>query len=139
LDDIGRSGDTPLTEPDVIRYQTDYVRRLLVERHHIYAKVLNPGGSIILTSTARVDDERPEEYASTIGSLFHVELMDLDASIKKAVWEKRISKDELAAMLSWVDGMTSQQAAVYLHATGAAAIRQRRSRGITKLTETMNE
>jgi hypothetical protein len=130
---------SPLGEPDAIKYTTDYVRRLLVERHHIYAKLYNPGGSVILTSTARVDSERGTEYTSMIGSTFHLDLIELDTALKEAIDSGDFNKDEIEALLTWVDGMNSQQAAHYLHAAGPVTIRKRRSRGVRKLTDTLND
>jgi hypothetical protein len=78
------------------------------------------------------------EYTSQIGSTFHLDLIELDLALKEAISSKEFSKDEIEALMTWVDGMNSQQAAHYLHSTGPVAIRKRRSRGIGKLTVALN-
>jgi hypothetical protein len=118
--------DYTLTEPEVIKHQRDNVLRLLVERHHIWAKVYNPGGSVILTATDRVDHERPTGYRTEVGNPDHLDLIDLDKSIRDAMKQGVLSKQDLVSMLLWVDSMTDEQAAVYLHSKGSSRIRYSR-------------
>lgn len=114
-------------------YTTEYVRRLLAERHHIYAKLYNQGGSVILTATALVDQDRGVEYSTEIGNSFHLDLIELAQQMKG------LPKDQLRAMMTWMDGMNSQQAATLLHAKGATTIRKRRERGYAALTRKLND
>lgn len=139
MDYIASPSSLPLEgEPRAIRLTNDYVRRLLVERHFIYGSLLNPGGSVILRNDA-ADTERGEEYSSAIGSSFHLDLIDLDNALREAIADGDITKEELQAILTWVDGMNSQQAAVYLGIPhGAVRIRKRRSRAINTLQERLN-
>lgn len=120
-------------------YTTEYVRRLLIERRHIYEKLYNPGGSIILRGHALVDHDRPIGYSTEIGNTFHLDLIQLDEEFEKAVKDRTLTKKQIAALLTWADGMTSQQAADYLHAKGAVAIRRLRSKGTRRLQERLND
>ena len=119
-------------------YTTDYVKRLLIERRYIYAKLENPGGSVILRASDIVDHDRPVGYSTEIGNTFHLDLIDLEIELQRLVDEKHCSKKEIQAMLTWADGFTAQQAADYMHATGAVNVRKLRSRGLRKLQEQIN-
>lgn len=138
MDHTTGTSHSPLSEPEAMRYVNDYVRRLLIERHHIYARLLNPGGSIILNAKSRADSESGDGYASMIGSSFHLDMMELDMALKQS----GLKPHEIQALLTWVDGMTSQQAAVYLSARGSITsktIQKRRERALEKLTRKMND
>ena len=125
-------------EPDEIRFTPEYVKRLLVERHPIYAKLYNPGGSVILKSSDVVDHDRPLGYSTQIGNSFHLDLIELAKELQDAVDEGVITRSEVKAMLTWADGMTSAQAANYLHATGSSNVRKLRERGKKKLQERLD-
>jgi hypothetical protein len=133
LDDTIGAGDA-LSE-----YTTEYVRRLLIERRHIYGKLYNPGGSIILRSHEMVDHERPTGYSTDIGNTFHLDLIQLEVEFEQAIESGEITKKQVAALLTWADGMSSQQAADYLRSRGAVNIRRLRSKGTKKLQERMND
>lgn len=122
-----------------VRYDSGYVRRLLLERHHIYAKLTNPGGSIILRGTALVDHDRPLGYSTEIGSDFHLDLIELGMVFDYLIEEKGLTKKEIRTLLTVLDGMDSRQAAEYLNATGTVSVRKVRERGIRKLRDTFNE
>jgi hypothetical protein len=138
LADISSTRGTSLEDPEVINYTNNYVRRLLAEAVYVYAKLYNPGGSVILTSTGLIDADRTYEYTSMIGNPFHLDLIEL--------MEKMgcLSKKEQEALWAWAEGLTPAQAAQYLHSRGsvtikADALRKRRERGIHTLTESFNE
>ena len=114
-----------------------YVRRLLTERSYIYAKLYNPGGSVILRNHALVDHERPLGYSTEIGNSFHLDLIDLEMEFKSLVREGVMSQKEINAMLTWAEGLTSQQAADYLHAKGPVSVQKLRERGVRKLQDRM--
>lgn len=132
MDDFTRASS------NVGEYTTDYVKRLLIERRYIYAKLYNPGGSVILRASDIVDHDRPVGYSTEIGNTFHLDLIDLETELQKLVDEKHCSKKEIQALLTWADGFTAQQAADYMHATGAVNVRKLRSRGMRKLQEQIN-
>jgi len=111
---------------------------LLIERRYIYAKLYNPGGSVILRASDIVDHDRPVGYSTEIGNTFHLDLIDLNMELQKLVDEKHCSKKEIQALLTWADGFTAQQAADYMHARGAVSVRKLRSRGLRKLQEQIN-
>jgi hypothetical protein len=139
VDDITSTSDLVATlEPDEIRFTPEYVKRLLVERMYIYAKLHNPGGSVILRNTDVVDHDRPLGYSTQIGNSFHLDLIELEKELQDAVDEGTITRSEVEAMLTWADGMTSQQAAYYLHETGSSNIRKLRERGKKKLQERLD-
>ena len=118
---------------------TEYVKRLLIERHYIYAKLHNPGGSIILRASDIVDHDRPVGYSTEIGNNFHLDLIELEHALDRLISEGTISKAEVDALLTWADGMNSQQAADFLHAKGSVAIRKRRERGLKKVQDKLSE
>lgn len=96
---------------------------------------------MILTATGRVDHDRGTDYSSEIGSSFHLDLVELDEKLESMVADGSMSIKEYEALLSWADGMTSQQAAHFLYARGSVPddlIRKRKSRGVRKLVEGMN-
>ena len=124
-------------DPDAIRYTNDYIRKLLAEAVYIYAKLQNPGGSIILTSTALIDADRGYEYSSDIGNVFHLDLIELSEQMR------RLSRKERDSLWAWAIGLSPQQAAMYLQARGTVrlgpdAIRKRRQRSVNALTENLN-
>lgn len=120
-------------------YTTDYVRRLLIERRHIYEKLYNPGGSIILRGHALVDKDRPVGYSTDIGNTFHLDLIQLDIEFSEAVAKKELTPKQIKALLTWADGMTSQQAADYLRVRGAVNIRRLRSKATKRLKDRLND
>lgn len=131
--------DNTVGSRDPLGYTNDYVRRLVIERRHIYERLYNPGGSVILRSHALVDNERPVGYSTDIGNNFHLDLIQLDIEFREAVKAKELTHKQIAAILTWADGMTSQQAADYLGAKGPASIRRLRSKANKKLRERLND
>lgn len=118
-------------------YTTDYVRRLLVERRYIYAKLTNQGGSIILRDSDVVDHDRPTGYSTEIGNSFHLDLIQLEVELQGMVDRKEYTRREIDALITWADGMSARDAAYYMHARGAVSVRQMRSRAARKLQRQM--
>ena len=117
-------------EPGAVKVTSRYLRRLLIESPYIYAALLNPGGSIILTGTAATTDGTTQ-YTSDIGSDAHLDLVEVTQYLRED-----FSKEEIDALWSWAEGMNSQQAAHYRDAKGGA-LRKRRERAVNKLEKTM--
>jgi hypothetical protein len=86
-----------------------------------------------------VDHDRPLGYSTEIGNSFHLDLIDLQVQFTELVESNGLSKKELNAMLTWADGMTSQQAADYLHARGPVSVQKLRERGVRKLQEKIDD
>ncbi len=140
MDHIDSTSRTRLgDDPDVIKYTTEYVRRLLAEAAYVYAAIENQGGSVILTNTGLVNSDRTFDYSSQIGNQFHLDLIEL-----QQLMDTVCSKGEKDALIAWANGLTQSQAAIYLQSTGGikvkgATLRKRRERGIHDLTDNMNE
>lgn len=111
-------------------YTPDYVRRLLVERHHILAALTNQGGSIILRGTAATT-EQAMTYSTLIDNDYHLDLLDATEFIGS------LPADQRKALLMWADGLSSQQAADWFHVT-PSAIRMRRKRAIEQVAGEMS-
>lgn len=112
-------------------YNSDYLRKLLVERPYIRARLENAGGSVILTGVA-ADTESLSEYSSQIGSSFHLDLIEAEMLLRELPQEQQV------ALAQWAAGLTPKQAAMYTNVKGTVT-RKRRQRGIETLTEKMNE
>ncbi len=119
-------------EPESVKYTNDYVKRLIIEFHYIYARLLNPGASIVLRGSA-ADTERGQLHSTEIGSSFHLDLIELQKELKK------LPVNERKALITWALGLTSQQASVFLGARGAVRIRKRQERGKKTLVKGLNE
>lgn len=132
MDNISSTSDSGGLEPNAIRFTNSYVRRLLAERHHIRAKLENPGGSIVLRASTLIDGQPREDYSSQIGNNFHLDLIEIEDQLSE------IPKDQVESLLTHMDGMNSQQAAYYLNARGGVTIRQRRKRAIDRLVGKLN-
>ncbi len=112
-------------------YSNDYLRKLLVERPRIRAKLENPGGSIIMTGVSAMT-EQASEYSPQIGSSAHLDLIEMELHFDA------LPRDQQDALLQWALGMTAQQAAYYNDVKGSV-FRKRRQRGIEKMVESMND
>ena len=124
--------------PEALKYTNKYVRRLLMERHNIRARLENPGGSVVLTASALVDAERGEEYSCSIGSAFHLDLIEAETQINDLIGSRTITKRQAAALLSWFDGLDTLQASKFLQIE-PSTIRNTRSQALNKVTKGMNE
>jgi hypothetical protein len=120
-------------EPKTLRYTSDYVRRLLLDRHYVYARLLNPGSSIILSSkAAELERGLEDEYSSVIGSTWHLDMIDLAQQLAE------LPKGDVDALLSYIDDMSSNEASRYFNARGSVSIRKKRQRAIERLREKLN-
>lgn len=115
-----------------------YIRKLLVERFYVYARLFNPGGSIILRASDIVDHDRPTGYSTEIGNNFHLDLIELEQEFNNLIDEGILTQKEVEAILSWSQDLTPHQAADYIHSKGNASLRKMRSRGVTKLHERLS-
>lgn len=120
-------------------FSLDYVRRLLIERVYIYAKLHNPGGSVILRGSDSVDPDRPLGYSTQIGNMFHLDLIELESQFNKAIEEGDLTKKQVDSILTWADGMSSRDAADYLHAKGPVSVQKMRQRAVRKLQRRLDE
>lgn len=112
-------------DPPVVRFTNDYLKRLLIERHYIRARIENPGGSVILMGVAATT-EQMSEYSASIGNAFHLDLIGAEQFVAK------LSEGDQLTLMQWVDGLTSHQAASFSSVT-PASIRQRRHRIVKRL------
>ena len=115
-----------------------YVRKLLIERVYIYAKLHNPGGSIILRGSDSVDPDKPLGYSTEIGNMFHLDLIELEQQFNQAIEEGDLTRKQVEAILTWADGMSSRDAADYLHAAGPTSIQKMRERASNRLQERLD-
>jgi hypothetical protein len=123
--------DVGYGEPTALRFTSAYLRRLIIEAPYIYAKVTNPGGSIVLQGTA-ASTESLNDYSSEIGNSYHSDL--IDAAI---ILQERFSKDEREALYSWATGLNSKEAAALTQVKGNV-IRKRRQRAVEKLARELS-
>lgn len=112
-------------------YTNDYLRKLLIERPRIRAKLENPGGSVILAGAA-ASTEQSTEYSSQIGSGPHLDLIEMEQELASLPEEQRV------ALIAWATGVTPREAAMYFSAKGAV-LRKRRERGVRALADKMND
>jgi hypothetical protein len=125
--------DTSSTGSHLGDYTTEYVRRLILERAFIYAKLYNPGGSVILRTSDIVDHDRALGYSTEIGNTFHLDLIELEMALQELVDNKLYTKKEIESLLTWFDGMSARDAADYMHTRGAVNVRAMRKRALRKL------
>ena len=111
-------------------YSNDYLRKLLVERPRIRAKLENPGGSLILTGVSAMTDQS-NEYSPQIGSSSHLDLIEMELHLQE------LPVDQQQALMDWALGISAQQAA-YFNDVKGSVFRKRRQRGIEALSESMN-
>lgn len=131
MDDANRAGRMTYGEQErAARYTTDYVRRLLIERHHIRAALTNTGGSVILMGVAATT-EQPQSYSSVVGNDYHLDLLEAEKVISE------LPADQRAALLAWADGMSSKQAADWFHVK-PGALRMRRMRTMERVAQEMS-
>lgn len=99
----------------MVRWTTRYLKRLLMERSAIRARLENPGGSIILMASEQLDNN---PYTPVMGNDFHLDLIEAEEVINSLPVTDRI------ALLDWVHSLTPAQAEDYIRARGPV---QRRS------------
>ena len=119
-------------EPDSLRTTTAYLKRLLVERHLIRAKLENPGGSVIVSAAKRVETDALVDYSSVIGNTFHLDLVDAEEILS------HLPADERQRLLAWCDGLTAREAAQFA-SVKPGALHKRNQRSLVKITEQLND
>lgn len=122
----------PWEVPRSVLYTSAYLKRLLIERHSIRARLENPGGSVILGATKKLETEQMEDYSAVIGNTAHLDLLDAERVVNT------LPKDERYRLLMWVDGLSPSTAAEYA-SVKPGTVRTRGSRVAKKVTESMNE
>lgn len=116
---------------------TEYIKKLLIERHAIRAALENPGGSIITAGPARAADaDEVPSYSSVVGNDYHLDLLSAEQEVNKLPLQDRIE------LLAWCDGLTPKQAAQWaniksgsVRSTSSAATRKRTNKSLEKLVE----
>lgn len=121
----------PYIEPSVFRFTNDYVKRLLIERYRIRARLENPGGSVILQNVAATT-EQLQEYSQTIGNTFHLDLIDAEDYVRK------LNKADRKLLTDWINGLTAEKAAEY-YQVKPKALQKRRERVIAHMKEALIE
>ena len=124
-------------EPRSVNWTTDYLKKLLIERHNIRAAIENPGGSIISGGAAQAADaDQLPSYSSEVGNTFHLDLLEAEDQVRRLEARDRIE------LLAWCDGLTPKQAAEWANVRGGRiksnhyeAARKRIQRTIKSVTE----
>jgi hypothetical protein len=127
-------------EPEIVDWTTEYLKKLLTERHYIRAALENPGGSIIVQSTRAAEADQLSSYQSFIGNGAHLDLLSAEQQVNRLELHERIE------LLAWCDGLNPREAATFanihggkIRATSPAAIRKRRERATTNVVEALND
>lgn len=120
------------TEPQVLRFTSKYIRKLIVEAPYIYERLYNPSGSIILHQHATTPSYMTS-YSTSIGNSFHNDLIDVSI-----ILNKNFSQEERRLIYDWAMGLNSKQAADYYGVTGNV-VRKRRQRVVKKLRSQIDE
>lgn len=101
-------------QPAALRFIGRKERKYLLERHHIRAKLFNPGGSVLLTASALVDADRTEMYSGQVGSEAHLDLLESEQEIQNLLNAGLISVKDLLDILEWFDSFDALAASKYL-------------------------
>lgn len=129
----GRSLAELLGDPPVVRWTTRYLKRLLIERSAIRARLENPGGSIILMASEQLDQS---PFTPVMGNDFHLDLIEAEEVINELPLADRI------AILDWVHSLTPAQAEEYLAVRGPVkrrSIQRQAERKAEVVVETLND
>jgi hypothetical protein len=118
-------------EPYAVGDLTRYLRRLIIERPYIRARLENPGGSILLMPTSNPDQV---SYGAAIGNDAHLDLIEADM-----VLEREFSQGERDTFEQWAAGFTSEQAADYNRVKSGPIIRKRRQRVLDKMEDRLGQ
>lgn len=119
----------PRTSTPVGRYSSpvtrtnDYIKRLLIERPRIRARLENPMAAEPGTDMA--------EFSANIGNPFHLDLLAAEEYVKG------LRPEDRKTLTDWVNGVTSEQAGLY-HDVRPQTIRMRRKRVIDKMKEALD-
>lgn len=100
-------------EPQAVRWTTDYLKKLLIERHNIRAAIENPGGSIITGGAAQAADaDQLPSYSSEMGNTAHLDLLEAEREVRTLEARDRME------LLAWCDGLSPKQAANWANIRG---------------------
>lgn len=128
-----RSLSELLGDPPVVRWTTRYLKRLLIERPAIRARLENPGGSVILLVHEQTG-ENP--FSQFMGNDFHLDLIEAEQEVLSLPAKDRI------ALLDWVHGLPEAQMEEYLEARGPVkrrSIQRQAERKADRIVETLND
>lgn len=127
-------------EPEVVGWSTEYLLRLMIERHYIRAALENPGGSIIVSATRAAEAEQLATYQSFIGNGFHLDLLSAEQQVNGLELHERIE------LLAWCDGLNTREASYLanihggrIRSTSPAATRKRRQRAAENVVEALED
>lgn len=119
-------------EPKSVRWTTAYLKRLLIERHAIRAKLENPGGSVIVSSARKAETDATTDYSAVIGNDYHLDLLDAELVVNELPVLERLR------LLLWCDGLNPTEAAQFA-SVRPAALRKSRERTSKKIVEQLND
>jgi DNA-directed RNA polymerase specialized sigma24 family protein len=141
----GRTNEVSVTayysDPRSIRWTTEYLKKLLIERHGIRAALENPGGSIVAGGVAQAADaDQLPAYSSVVGNDAHLDLLEAEREVNTLDVQDRIE------LLAWCDGLSPKQAAQWANLKGGRvrsyvpnAARRRLQRSVKTVAERANE
>ena len=121
-----------LGDPPVVRWTTRYLKRLLIERSAIRARLENPGGSIILMATEQLD---ASPFTPVVGNDFHLDLIEAEEELNKLPVSDRY------AILDWVQSLTPAQVEEYIDSRGPVkrrSVQRQAERKAADMTETLS-
>lgn len=122
-----------LGDPPVVRWTTRYLKRLLIERSAIRARLENPGGSIILMASEQLDNS---PFSPVVGNDFHLDLIEAEEVINELPVGDRI------ALLDWVHSLTPAMVEEYLEVRGPVkrrSLQRQAERKAEDIVETLND
>lgn len=120
-----------LIEPEVIRWSSRYLKRLLIERPKIRAKLENPGGSVILGATTAAHTMTGPQYSSSVGNDFHLDLIEAESQYAG------LSRGDQLALARWADSLPERIEDEFRD-TKPGAIRVRQMRAAQRLVDNLN-
>lgn len=128
-------------EPRAISWTTEYLKKLLIERHNIRAAIENPGGSIITGGVAQAADaDQLPSYSSDIGNTAHLDLLEAETEVGL------MDRQDQIELLAWCDGLSPKQAAQWanihggkVRSSGTEAARKRLQRTVKAVTAKAND
>jgi hypothetical protein len=97
------------SQPSALRFIGRKERKYLLERHHIRARLFNPGGSVLLTASALVDADRTEMYSGQVGSDAHMDLLECEDNIQNLLDSGLISNQDLIDILNSFDSLSASK------------------------------
>jgi len=119
-------------EPQVLRWTSHYLKKLLIERHNIRAELENPGGSIITGNVARAADaDQLPSYSSRVGNPAHLDLLEAEAVVNKLEARDKIE------LLAWCDGLSAKQAAEWANIRGGPVRSTKPKAAVKRLERTL--